>query len=110
MPHSRLACSTQAPLAHIRGLLAAKGVDRAAASDALSAILEDTGDPDLAAAWAFARRRRLGPYRSAAPDRARELVAFARAGFTRQIPEAVLACADVEAAEALAQASREREP
>ena len=37
-----------------------------------------------------------------AADHARELAAFARAGFSRRVAEAVLACADVEALEALA--------
>jgi len=57
---------------------------------------------DVAAACAFARRRRLGPFRRAAADHARELGAFARAGFSRRVAEAVLACADISAVEALA--------
>jgi hypothetical protein len=58
--------------------------------------------PDLAAASAFARRRQLCPFRRAVADHARELGAFARAGFSRRVAEAVLACADVAAVEALA--------
>ena len=61
-----------------------------------------TDRPDLAAACAFARRRRLGPFRRAAADHARELGTFARAGFSRRVAEAVLACPDVAAIEALA--------
>jgi hypothetical protein len=38
----------------------------------------------------------------APPDRPRELAAFARAGFSRRIAGAVLACADEEAIGALA--------
>jgi regulatory protein len=86
----------------IRARLAAKGVAAADVADALSALRATGPDPDLAAACAFARRRRLGPYRRAAADHARELGAFARAGFNRQVAEAVLACIDVEAVEALA--------
>ena len=88
-------------LTKIRGRLAAKGVDPAAAADAVSDLRAAAADPDLAAACAFARRRRLGPYRRAVADPARELGAFARAGFSRRVAEAVLACADVEAVEAL---------
>jgi regulatory protein len=86
----------------IRARLAAKGVAAAEVADAVSGLREAAPDPDLAAACAFARRRRLGPYRRAAADHARELGAFARAGFSRRVAEAVLACADVDAVEALA--------
>jgi hypothetical protein len=61
-----------------------------------------TPDPDLAAACVFARRRRLGAYRRSAMDSRSELAAFARAGFSRRVAEAVLACTDVAAVEALA--------
>ena len=85
----------------MRARLAAKGVAAGDIADALS-DLRSAVDPDLAAACAFARRRRLGPYRrSAAADHTRELGAFARAGFSRRVAEAVLACTDVEAVEAL---------
>jgi regulatory protein len=87
--------------AHIRARLIEKGVASALATEALSALSSEGRDPELAAACAFARRRRLGPYRAGAADRSRELAAFARAGFGRQIAEKVLACADVAAVEAL---------
>ena len=86
----------------IRARLTAKGVPAAIAADAVSGLRDTAPDPDLAAACAFARRRRLGPFRRAAADRQRELAAFARAGFSRRVAEAVLACADVEAVEGLA--------
>jgi regulatory protein len=86
----------------IRARLTAKWVAASEIAAALSELRSAAVDPDLAAACAFARRRRLGPYRRAASDRARELAAFARAGFSRRIAEAVLACADVAAVEALA--------
>ena len=85
----------------IRARLAAKGVTSEDVADAVSSLRDAAPDPDLAAACAVARRRRLGPFRRAAPDHARELGAFARAGFSRRVAEAVLACADVEALEAL---------
>lgn len=82
----------------IRAGLADKGV---AAADVAEAFAGMEGDLDLAAACAFAHRRRLGPFRRAEAEPGRELAAFARAGFTRAVAEAVLGCADEEAAEAL---------
>jgi regulatory protein len=61
--------------------LAAKGVDRAIVGAALS---EDEDGSEDAAAYAYARRRRLGPYRAPAARaaaRERDLAALARAGF-----------------------------
>lgn len=87
----------------IRAGLADKGVAAEDAEAAIDALREAAGDPDLAAACAYARRRRLGPYhRDGEGDRDRDLAAFGRAGFTRATAEAVLACADPDAAEALA--------
>jgi len=88
----------------IRAGLAAKGVGAEDAAAAFEALREEGGDPDLAAACAFARRRRLGPFRRGPrddEDRGKSLAAFARAGFARAAAEAVLACADPEAAEVL---------
>src|SRR5579884_1430436 len=82
----------------IRAGLAAKGVAEADVAAALATLGEGR---DLAAACAFARRRKLGPFRRGAGDRARELAAFARAGFSRRDAEAVLDCADAEAVAAL---------
>lgn len=83
----------------IRAGLAAKGVADADREAALAAL--DGADPELAAACAFARRRHLGPFRTAAVDRERELAAFARAGFSRHVAETVLACADADAVAAM---------
>jgi regulatory protein len=82
----------------IRAGLADKGV---AAADVAAAFDGIGADLDLAAACAFARRRRLGPYRRVEVDKTRELAAFARAGFSRAVAEAVLGCADEAAVEAL---------
>jgi regulatory protein len=86
----------------IRAGLAAKGVTAEDAEAAIAALRDDSGDPDIAAACAFARRRRIGPYRRGPGDHGKELAAFARAGFARAAAEAVLACASAEEAEALA--------
>jgi regulatory protein len=91
-----------ASLRAMRARLIAKGVAPADVADAVAELRGAAADLDLAAACAFARRRRLGPFRRVAADHARELGAFARAGFGRRVAEAVLACADVEAVEALA--------
>jgi regulatory protein len=85
----------------IRARLAAKGVPSAVAADAISGLRDKAPDPDLVAACAFARRRRLGPFRRGTGDRQRELAVFARAGFSRRIAQAVLACREIEAVEAL---------
>src|ERR1051325_1792622 len=94
------------PLRKIAAGLAAKGVDADDRATALAGLRETMPDPDLAAACAFARRRRLGPYRRGPAhvqegDHRRELAIFARAGFARREAEAVLACADPDAIEAL---------
>ena len=94
------------PLRKIAAGLAAKGVDAGDRAAALAALRETAPDPDLAAACAFARRRRLGPFRRGLShhqpaDRRRELAVFARAGFARREAEAVLGCADPDAVAAL---------
>jgi regulatory protein len=86
----------------MRARLAAKGVPAADVADAVSGLRAEEPDPDLAAACVFARRRRLGPFRRSAADLPRELGAFARAGFSRRVAEAVLACPDIAAVAALA--------
>jgi regulatory protein len=88
----------------IRAGLAAKGVGTDDAEAAIAALRDEAGDPDLAAACAFARRRRLGPYRRVPADRDKELAAFARAGFARAAAAAVLACTTPDEAEALVSA------
>src|SRR5436853_768320 len=58
----------------IRAALAAKGIGAEDAAAAIGALAETAPDPQLAAACAFARRRRLGPYRreGGSADRLRE--------------------------------------
>jgi regulatory protein len=95
----------------IAATLAAKGVDPDLIGGALAERDDETGHAprpggDLAAAAAFIRRRRLGPYRRAAGDdagRNKDLGALARAGFSRGVATRLLACADPEAVEALLQ-------
>lgn len=87
--------------------LAAKGIGAQATADALEALRTGPGDPELAAACAFARRRRLGPFRIRPAERARELAAFGRAGFGRAAAAAVLDCADEAEIAALLAAAQE---
>jgi regulatory protein len=63
----------------IQAKLSAKGVDRTA----IAAALEGEEGDEEQAARAFARRRRLGPFRPGerAPYRDKDLAAMARAGF-----------------------------
>ena len=89
-------------LVAIGARLRAKGVPPAVTAEAVAGLREDAPDADLAAACVFARRRRLGPYRRGAADPERDLGAFARSGFDRRIAQQILACADIEAVEALA--------
>lgn len=75
--------------------LAAKGVDQAVAAEVLA-----RQDDELPAAVAFARRRRIGPFRAGQADeelRRRELGAMARAGFPRSTAELALDMAPDEA-------------
>ncbi|HTI02116.1 MAG TPA: RecX family transcriptional regulator, partial [Acidisoma sp.] len=83
--------SRRAVLAH----LAARGV---AGETAGEAVPEDTAT-EFAAALAFARRRRVGPFAVTGPDaeadaeaETRILMAFGRAGFSGSIARRALAC------------------
>ncbi|MGP1394440.1 MAG: regulatory protein RecX [Inquilinaceae bacterium] len=87
----------------IRATLTDKGVAAGLIDDALAALAEEQGDPDLAAAMALARRRRLGPYRDAAARaerRDRDLAALARGGFSFAVARRVIDAASPEALEA----------
>jgi regulatory protein len=76
----------------IRARLAAQGIARAAIDSALAARAGEPGDAELAAAVALARRRRLGPFRTAdrAVHRQRDLGVLARAGFAHDVAHRVV--------------------
>ncbi|NNG04454.1 MAG: RecX family transcriptional regulator [Inquilinus sp.] len=86
----------------IRARLAQKGVVAAAIDGALAHLAERHADPELAAALALARRRRLGPYRIAerAAHRDRDLAALARAGFPYDVARRLVEAESPEALEA----------
>jgi len=81
----------------ITNRLMEKGIDRDIIDAQLNALLEDNPDPDLKAAIAFVRRRRLGPYRTPdqRPDRRqRDLASLARGGFDFETAKKVIDAED----------------
>ena len=81
--------------------LAAKGLTRDVVADALSQNANDAmHDPEFAAAFKFARRKRIGPFRridTTAPEK--ELAAMGRAGFSFDIAQQILRLSAEEAEE-----------
>ncbi len=85
--------------------LAARGVAAATAA----AALPENDASELDAAVAFARRRRIGPFRAGEADsarRLRELGALARAGFARDIALRALAMDEADAEETVLRLKR----
>jgi regulatory protein len=99
---SRAGRSRRAVAAH----LATKGVD----ADTARSAAPDDPDSELAAALVLARRRRIGPFRTAeATDpaaRQRELAVLARAGFAQPLAIRALAMPHDEAEELVIQFRR----
>ena len=93
--HNRRGKSVRA----IHALLRQKGVSADDIGSAIEDLTKDLPDPDLAAAMAYARRRRLGPYRTREADdkaREKELAAMARSGFSYGIARRIVAAETVE--------------
>ena len=84
----------------IRAKLYQKGLTAEQIDDALARIAEDEPDPDLAAAVAYARRRRLGPFRREdtldSARRSKEFGALARAGFPSGVARRVVDARSLE--------------
>jgi regulatory protein len=81
----------------IRARLAAKGVGADDIDSALAMLRDEAEEPDLAAAIAYARRRRIGPYRTRGDReelRERDLAALARQGFDYDTARRVIDAAD----------------
>lgn len=95
------------PLGRIRQILAAKGVTRPDIEAALQRLQDEAEGPisDLPAAAAYARRRKLGPYRvdpvRRAEMRQKDLGALARRGFSQTVAMKVLSAESVAALEEL---------
>jgi regulatory protein len=89
----------------IEARLAADGVAPALIRTALEGLAETGAEAELAAAIAFAKRRRLGPFRiqkrrdneNAKLQAGREMAALARAGFDRRTARTVLEAPSAEA-------------
>ncbi len=82
----------------IRGALLAKGVASEAIEPALERLGAEAAEPELAAALAYARRRRLGPYRSPqarAAMREKDLAALGRRGFGYDLARRVIETRDL---------------
>jgi regulatory protein len=79
----------------IAAKLAAAGVAQATTAEALAGLEAELPDAEFAAAIAYAKRRRLGAYRTPrdeTPDRRRkDLMAMARAGFALDLARRALA-------------------
>ena len=87
----------------IRQDLSLKGVPEDLANKAIDLIREESSNPDLEAAIAYARRRRLGPYRTddkREERRDKDLAALGRKGFSFAIAERVILAYDIEELEA----------
>ncbi|MDD9876552.1 MAG: RecX family transcriptional regulator [Magnetovibrio sp.] len=87
----------------VRARLREKGVGADDIDAALAALAADVADPELAAALALARRRRLGPYRAGparAERREKDLAALARAGFSYEVARRVVEAVSLEELEA----------
>lgn len=81
----------------IRARLAAKGVAAEDIDTALAGLRDETDQPDFAAAIAYARRRRIGPYRTRGgreENRERDLAALARQGFDYDTARRVIDAGD----------------
>jgi regulatory protein len=88
-----------------RRMIAARLMAKGIAPDQVTEALPATQDSELVSALILTRKRRIGPYRKAEPDRNRELGVLARAGFPRDVALLALAM-DHDAAEAAIIAAR----
>lgn len=89
--------------------LAAKGIGRADIDRTLRSLADEDPGGDLAAAIAFAEKRRLGPWRRGPADdaiRRREAAALARRGFSPGIARRIVEADDVDVLAALLSEAR----
>ena len=83
----------------IRARLRQKAVSSDVIDDALAVLAGEVGQLDLAAAIAYARKRRLGPYRSnigKPKNPEKELAALARSGFSYALALRILEAKDID--------------
>jgi len=82
----------------VRAGLRAKGIEADDVERALAGLREEAAEPELAAALAYARRRRLGPYRgpdARAERREKDLAALGRKGFGYDLARRVIETDDL---------------
>lgn len=82
----------------VRAGLVNKGIEADDIERALADLREEAAEPELAAALAYARRRRLGPYREAgarAERREKDLAALGRRGFSYDLARRVIETNDL---------------
>ncbi|KLN60039.1 hypothetical protein WH96_14290 [Kiloniella spongiae] len=82
----------------IRQDLSLKGVSEDLINKSIDLIREESSNPDLEAAISYARRRRLGPYRTddkREERRDKDLAALGRKGFSFVIAERVILAVDI---------------
>jgi len=82
----------------IRQDLSLKGVSEDLINKSIDLIREESSNPDLEAAISYARRRRLGPYRTddkREERRDKDLAALGRKGFSFAIAERVILADDI---------------
>ena len=82
----------------IRAGLRAKGIEADDIDRALAGLCEEAAEPELAAALAYARRRRLGPYRAVdarESRREKDLAALGRKGFGYDLARRVIETDDL---------------
>jgi regulatory protein len=82
----------------IRAGLRAKGIEAGDIEHALAGLREEAAEPELAAALAYARKRRLGPYRDASARddrREKDLAALGRKGFGYDLARRVIETDDL---------------
>jgi len=83
----------------IRAALFAKGVEEDLIRRAIEHLRQDWSDPELAAALAYVKKRRIGPFRvteARRTNRERDLAALARRGFDYDLAQKVIDAEDVE--------------
>lgn len=86
----------------IHAKLREKGLAAEVIEAAIEALAKNHAEPEFAAAAAYARRRRLGPYRppeARAERRERDLGAMARSGFGYDLSLRVIDAEDIDALE-----------
>lgn len=91
--------------------LTQKGIEDELVQKSIAVLYENTPDPNLLAAIKFAKRRRLGPYRTRgdSDDRSqKDLASLARAGFDYQTAHKIISAGSNEELDDLADELSER--